>query len=55
MSALLKFLVLPGSRPNRTAIEAHLRVAAKLSQGQVDRNLIRMYQECVALGAINAR
>jgi hypothetical protein len=55
MSALLKFLVLPGARPNRNAIEAHLRVAAKLSQGQVDRNLVRMYNECVALGAINAR
>lgn len=55
MSALLKFLVLPGVRPNRNAIEAHLRVAAKLTQGQVDTNLVRMYNECVALGAIGAR
>lgn len=55
MSALLKFLVLPGARPNRAAIEAHLRVAAKLTQGQVDRDLVRIYNECVLLGAINAR
>lgn len=55
VSALLKFLVLPGARPNRNAIEAHLRNAARLTQGQVDRNLVRIYNECVALGAINAR
>jgi len=55
VSALLKFLVLPGPRPNRAAIEAHLRTSAKLTQGQVDRNLVKMYNESVALGAINVR
>lgn len=55
MSALLKFLVLPGARPDRAAIEAHLRVAAKLTQGQVDENLVRMYNESVLLGVIDAR
>ena len=55
MSALLKFLVLPGVRPNRAAIEAHLRIAGKMTQGQVDDSLVRMYNESVLLGAINAR
>jgi len=55
MSALLKFLVLPGVRPNRAAIEAHLRIAAKMTQGQVDDSLVRMYNESVLLGALNAR
>lgn len=55
VSALLKFLVLPGARPNRNAIEAHLRVAGKLTQGQVDQSLVQMYNESVLLGVLNAR
>jgi len=55
VSALLKFLVLPGVRPNRRAIEAHLRIAAKLTQLEVNATLIEMYDHAAELGVVDAR
>lgn len=42
-------------RPNRRAIEAHIRVTANLSRDEVDEALANTYDQLAALGQVTAR
>lgn len=54
-ASLLKLLEKPGQRPNRKAIEAHLKNVEKFTDKQVQDSLVDMYDRCVELGVLRAR